>query len=172
MTSSCCPFWGSDSCASGQTLGSRRLDCKARTDMLHRLMFLEAEGFGVSFFETLVFLTWGFSKATWGDACLDHPGETEMLRFCACGFPSSPFLSPRLQTLDVFPKRRPWRCRMSCATCWTRWGNAPAFYLKTPDDRQCPLNVIRAGPIVHTKRLWRSAGSQPSRADQESLLRV
>lgn len=44
--------------------------------------------------------------------------------------------------------------------------------LKTPDDRQCPLNVIRVGPIVHTKRLWRSAGSQPSRADQESLLRM
>lgn len=48
----------------------------------------------------------------------------------------------------------------------------PLSNLKTPDDRQCPLNVIRVGPIVHTKRLWRSAGSQPSRADQESLLRM
>ena len=48
----------------------------------------------------------------------------------------------------------------------------PLSNLKTPDDRQCPLNVIRVGPIVHTKRHWRSAGSQSPRADQESLLRM
>ena len=30
--------------------------------MLHRLMFLEAEGFGVSDLQILVFLTWGFPR--------------------------------------------------------------------------------------------------------------